>query len=47
MASNKNGEKTVKFVSVFLLAILVISCILSVISAFQYYTMARPYIEAK
>ena len=27
--------------------ILIISCILSVVSAFQYYTMARPYIEAK
>lgn len=27
--------------------LLIISCILSVISAFQYYTMARPYIEAK
>ena len=27
--------------------ILIISCILSVVSAFQYYTMARPYIETK
>ncbi len=27
--------------------LLIISCILSVVSAFQYYSMARPYIEAK
>lgn len=32
MASNKSGEKAVKFVSVFLLAILVISCILLLFS---------------